>query len=214
MQRKARLLIVQAALAMGVFSANAHAGTLLAGTGKVEITPDAGDFPITAPREKDFVGIHDPVFARAIALGEDQDRVVLINLEVTAVPGGLDTVKSVADALGLPVSHVILFASHTHSNPLVFFHGGTPSPTQARLIERTIGGAVAAGRSALAVLQPARIGFGRGEAFVNTNNGELAGQGGIPDPHGPSDKTLNVLRVESLDGKPLALLVNYATHAK
>ncbi|MFM2289512.1 MAG: hypothetical protein RL684_2655, partial [Pseudomonadota bacterium] len=65
-----------------------------------------------------------------------------------------------------------------------------------------------------ASLQPARIGAGRGEAWVNANNGERLGSREGFDPRGPSDKSVDVVRLESLDGRPIALLVNYASHAE
>ncbi|MEZ4684082.1 MAG: hypothetical protein R2932_58725 [Caldilineaceae bacterium] len=34
-----------------------------------------------------------------------------------------------------------------------------------------------------------------------------------PNPDGPSDKTVAVLKFESLDGEPIAIYVNYAMHA-
>ena len=42
--------------------------------------------------------------------------------------------------------------------------------------------------------------FGRGVAWLNVNSS---------DPQGPSDKSLDVLRVEGTDGTPIALLVDY-----
>jgi neutral ceramidase len=105
-------------------------------------------------------------------------------------------------------------ASHTHESLAVFIHGGEPTPIQVEEIEHIRKGAVEAARRAAANLQPARIAFARGEAFVNINNGEEAGLKTWYDAKGPSDKTLGVVRVENAKGEPLALLVNYATHAE
>jgi hypothetical protein len=71
----------------------------------------------------------------------------------------------------------------------------------------------AAGR-ANARLQPARIGFGTGKAYINTNRDEKIGDsykmGYAPD--GPSDKTVGVILVTTPSGDPIAVWSNYAVH--
>lgn len=62
--------------------------------------------------------------------------------------------KAVADTVGVPEANVVIFSSHTHSNPLVFYHGRDGTPAQMRTIAKTRAGAIAA---AMASLQPARI---------------------------------------------------------
>jgi hypothetical protein len=191
-----------------------HAGELRAGVGKVSITSSADEFPYTAPGERPYVGIHDDVFARALVLDDGQRRVAVVMVEVTRLPDPAGMVQTIAHELGAPEANVLVAATHTHNTPLVFFHDKEPNALQAREIARLNAGTLEAVRQANAQLQPARIAFGRGQAFVNVNNGELAALKSWYDPHGPSDKTLDVLRVQKLDGTPLALLVNYASHAE
>lgn len=195
-------------------AAPAAAGPLRAGAGRADITGDAADFPIKVEHERDFVGVHDRVSARALVLDDGTRRVVLISLEVTSVPGGGAFTKAVAQALNLPESNVLVFATHTHSNPLVFYHSEPPIPAHARAIERTRQGAIAAARAALAGLQPAKVGFALGKGYANINNGEYAGSHIWFDPEGPVDRTLGVLRVDTADGKPLAMMVNYPSHGE
>ncbi|WP_206243911.1 neutral/alkaline non-lysosomal ceramidase N-terminal domain-containing protein [Novosphingobium terrae] len=192
----------------------ASAGALRAGAGKADITNDAADFPIKVDREKDFVGVHDRLSARALALDDGARKIVLISLEVTTVPGGQAFTKAVAQALNLPESDVLIFSTHTHSNPLVFYHSDPPIPAHARAIARTREGAIAAARAALAALQPAKLGFGQGKGYANINNGEYAGNHIWFDPEGPNDKVLSVLRIDSASGKPLAMMVNYPSHGE
>ena len=192
----------------------AWAGQLKAGAGKASITPTTEVFPYVAQGERDFVGVHDDVFARALVLDDGVRRVAIVALEVTAVPDPQQMTTSIAQIVGVPPVNVLVVATHTHEVPLFSYHGGAPSPTQAREIERVRQGALEASREAVSGLQPARISFARGEAWVNTNNGEQAGLKTAFDPKGPSDKTLDVLRVESQTGDPIAILVNYATHAE
>jgi hypothetical protein len=197
-----------------IVGAAAQAGELRAGAARVSITPPMTEFPFVSGNEKPFVGIHDDVYARALVLDDGQKRVALVLLEVTKVPTPQVIAEAVAREIGARPGDVMIAATHTHNVLSVSYHGGEPSPVHARDIERVQQGAVAAIRQANASLQPARITFGRGEAWANINNGEQAGTKEWFDPKGPSDKTLDVLRIETLDAKPLALLVNYATHAE
>jgi hypothetical protein len=192
----------------------AWAGELRAGAAKISITSTPDEFPYQVLRELPFVGVHDNIFARALVLDDGQRRVVLVSVETTAVPFPEQVVKAVAGAANVPVSNVMVAASHTHVVPLVFYHGHDITPTQQREIDRLQQGAVQATRDAVAHLQPARIAAGRGEAFVNINNGEEANLKSWANPLGSSDKTLDLVRVNGADGSPIALLVNYATHGE
>ena len=190
----------------------AGAGPLRAGAGKVAITSTQDEFPYTAPGERPYVGIHDEVYARALLLDDGQRRVAVVLVEVTKLPDPEGLVQKIAHELSIPASNVLIAATHTHNTPLVFFHEKEPNALQAKEIERLTRGALEAVRQAKAQLQPARIAFGRGTAWININNGELTGK---PfDPHGPSDKTLDIVKVSKPDGAPLALLINYASHGE
>ena len=64
------ILSISVAVALGFgLVATASAGELRAGAAKVSITPTADEFPYVVPREKNFVGVHDEVYARAQAAG-------------------------------------------------------------------------------------------------------------------------------------------------
>jgi len=160
------------------------------------------------------VGIHDEIYARALVLDDGKQRAAIVMVEVTKLPDPASLVKSVAHEINAPETNVIVAATHTHNVPLVFFHEDVPNALQTREIERLTRGALQAVHEARARLAPALIAFGEGQAWVNVNNGEQAGLKTGYDPEGPSDKTLAIVKVTKLDGSPLALLVNYATHAE
>ena len=207
---------IAASLSLLTLATPALAGELRAGAAMASITPPVEIFPLTspsAPHERPFVGVHDDLFARALVLDDGATRIVLVALEATRVPEPAETARAVADAAGVPVGHVLIFATHTHNNPLAFLHGA-PSSAQTGELARTRAQAVAATRAALAALRPARVGFVRGQGWVNASNGELAGLPGKYDPKGPVDRTLDVLRVTGVDGTPIALMVSYANHAE
>jgi neutral ceramidase len=71
-------------------------------------------------------------------------------------------------------------------------------------------------KEALADLQPAQIGTGKGNCRMNINRRARAASGGIflgMNPYGPCDYDVGVLRVDDEDGKPLSMMVNWACHA-
>ena len=206
-------LIAGLAFACGLAQA-ASAGTLRAGAGKVSITSTPDQFPAQMLREKPFVGVHDDVFARALVLDDGRRRIVIVSLEVTTVPHPEQIVKAVAEAAQVAPANVMVTATHTHNVPLAFYHGQEVTPMLQKELDRVEAGAVQATRDAVAHLQAARMASARGKAFVNTNNGEQAGLEGWYDAAGYSDKTLDVVRVVGVDGAPIAVMLNYATHGE
>ena len=164
--------------------ATAYAGQLRAGAARVSITPTADQFPYIIGREKPFVGTHDDVYARALVLDDGATRVAFVVVEAVSVPDPKHVETDVAQAAGVPESNLILCASHTHESLTTFIHGTNLIPSQLEEIEHVRAGAVEAARQAVAHLEPAAIAFGRGEAYVNINNGEQAGLTSWFDPKG------------------------------
>jgi hypothetical protein len=123
-------------------------------------------------------------------------------------------VRIAAEAAGVPAENVLLTASHTHNALLVFYHGNAPTPVQQLELSRLRSATRQAVKEAVEHMQTARLSFARGSAYANINNGEESGSRKWFDGAGSSDKTLDVLRVQDEHGQPLALMVNYATHAE
>jgi hypothetical protein len=157
-----------------------------------------------------YGGVHDPLFARALVLDNGAGKMVLVSLDTTDLPGGDELVNAVVKELGVSREHVMLDATHDHNAPT--FGGRITADSPYFAIMRR--GVVEAARKANASLQPARVGFGRGRAYVNTNRDEKIGDayhmGYAPD--GPSDKTVAVVAVTTPSGAPIATYANYAVH--
>lgn len=192
----------------------AEARQLTAGAGKADMTPPPSTFPYVVPRERPFVGVHDPLFARALVLDDGITRAVLVSIDATSLIEADKIVAAVAAAADVPPGNVMVTVTHTHNNPLVFWHGQTSNPAQPAMIAQVREAAVEAVRSAMTARRPARLAFARARAYANVNNGEEAGLGTWADPEGSSDKSLDLVRITDLAGKPLAMMVNYATHGE
>jgi hypothetical protein len=112
--------------------------------------------------------------------------------------------EQVESELGIPTTHVLLTATHTHSA------GGQRGADYAQKIVESV-------RQARQKLVPARVGYGTGASYINVNRQIVDPQthrwSEGPNREGPSDKTVAVLAFESLSGEPIAVYYNYAVHA-
>ena len=177
----------------------ARASPLRVGAAKVDVTPADSALP------KNYLGVLDRLYARAIVLDNGAARAALITVDA----GGLSdaiwqaVTRQVETELRIPSANVLLTATHTHSVP------GPPAADYAQKI-------VDAVRRAQQKLTPARVGYGTGESYINVNRQITDPKTGKwwegPNREGPSDKTVAVLKFESLSGEPLAVYYNYAVH--
>ena len=126
---------------------------------------------------------------------------------------------AVAEALGTPVSHVLLNLSHVHSSPaLPEFMAMTDSaedvPFRTRYERDLRRWLVEAAIEADGRLRPARIGTGWGESAIGVYRREMRDGrdvlGEVPDR--PIDPSVGVLRVDDLDGNPIAVVLRYSAH--
>ena len=203
-----------ATLAISSAISMAQAGALRAGAAKVDISPTPDMFPFTAGQA--YGSLHDPLFARALVLDNGATKLAIIAVDNIHLVFGDELIKTVTDELKIPTANVIISATHDHNSP-----GGTggfglkSSADKNPYFDILKKGIIESVRQANAGLQPARIGFGAGKAYINTNRDEKIGEGYhmgyVPD--GPSDKTVAVLLVTKPTGEPIAIYANYAVHS-
>ena len=182
---------------------------ILAGLCAIDITPESalpmGGF---AAREMPSRGVHDPLSVRALVVSDASPEGVSTALVVADVVGlPIETTSSIRGEIerqvGIPASHVIVAATHTHGGPLTF--GRPPfSPEVTDYVAELSAAAVSAVAGAHAQRRPARLYAGTAvEPEVARNRRR---PGGVTDPAVP------VVRVESPDGQVLGLLCSYACH--
>jgi hypothetical protein len=180
------------------------AGSLRAGAARVELAPAA-----TSARYD-----HEHVYVRAIVLDNGVTRGVLIGADMGNVPEDVwqEASQKIAAELNCPVENIIMSATHTHSA----FGRSDIGVQPASSITPTAGVMLDAVRQAKAKLQPARMGYGTGMAYLNVNRDAINPQTHLwtqaPNPLAASDKTVAVLKFETLIGQPIAAYVNYAMH--
>jgi neutral ceramidase len=194
-------------------------GRLLAGAAKVEITPQ--DLTgLTNLWRRPFEGVHDHIYVRALVVKNGINSAAVVAADLVEFGDTRELRKRIEKETGIPLDHILITASHDHNAPRVGTVtpgataqvGGPATEEYSVMVYDRIIDAV---RQAKAALRPARVGVGRGTADVNTNREAFTTEGwklGV-NPDGPSEKTVWVIKFESLSGEPLALLINYAVHS-
>jgi hypothetical protein len=200
-ERMKRLSIVILALWAAAIPCESFAqnGALRAGAAKIDVTPAASDLP------RNYEGILDHIYSRAIVLDNGAATAAMITVDAGGVPEQIwqNVTRQLETELGIPAKNVLLTATHSHSVP-----GQQAAGYVAKIVESV--------RLAKQRLAPARVGYGTGVSYINVNRN-------IIDPKtkqwweganydGPSDKTVAVMKVETLAGEPLAVYYNYAMH--
>lgn len=217
LKMKALTLALFLAVPLGATCQTVPAGTFRVGAAKVDITPAQNELP------KGYLGILDQIYSRAIVIDNGHTSAALVTLDAGVVPD--DVCKTVGERiekeLGIPAVNILFTATHSHSVPGVFPMFARPgasldSAAMARVsaYEDKVFQSV---KLAKTQLQPARISYGTGVSYINV-------QRDIIDPvthgwweganyAGVSDKTVAVIKFESLTGEPIAIYYNYAMHA-
>jgi len=186
-------------LVVGLLLPQLAAAAMSVGAARVDITPDMKALP------KGYEGVNDPIFVRAIVIDDGKSRAALVTVDAGAIP--TDTWSKVtrrAEAdFRIPAQLLLLTATHTHS---VAFSN------QEELASKIVG----AISQASAKLRPARMRYGTGVSYINVNRNIIDPKTHRwwegPNYEGPSDKTVAVVRFETLEGQPIAVYYNYAVH--
>jgi neutral ceramidase len=113
---------------------------------------------------------------------------------------------------------LIVTASHSHSGPNILdeYSNDHPPAWETVAVEKIAAAISRASRN----LAEARIGTGRGNVYIGYNRRQMHADGKVtmlwtnPDkqPTAPLDPSVWVLRIDDIEGKPIAMLVNYACH--
>jgi neutral ceramidase len=206
----------------------------LAGAAKVDITP-----PLTIPylgyepRHALFQGVHDLLYARAVALDSGSAQAILIATDSIGFSNALlgegrnftaEVRARIEVQTGVPAAHIMLTASHAHSTPeTIHLRRLLDTPAAASWLEVLIDQLVSAASMAFARRQPCRLTVGVGEVQGLSRHRRVLGADGRiasgPEqdvagsrPAGPIDPQTGVLLLRALDGPECIVLANFACH--
>ncbi len=191
-----------------------------AGISEVDITPPVG-LPMWgyAARAGLSQGVLDSLYARVLVLeaGENRLAVVAVDLGRPFGRASLDRLRTIVkNSSG--ISCALVSASHTHSGPVI--RDEYPSDDVPEWERRTVKKIADAIGRAYGSRVEAWVGMGYGVASIGHNRRRVNPDGTVTwlernvtrIPTSPVDSTVSVLRVDSADRSPLAILINFACH--
>ncbi len=209
-----------------------------AGAATSNITPPLGELIVGGWRPIPATNIHDELHARCVVLDDGKTQLAIVICDNVGIPVEVyDLAKrQIHEATGIPASHVLTAATHTHSATTARGPLKTLPETELSDYQKFIAHRISDGvRRALAQLEPARIGWGSidepSELFNRrwfVNDASLLSNpfGGIDQvrmnpprgsskldrPAGPTDPEISFVSLQGTDGHPIALLANYSLH--
>jgi neutral ceramidase len=184
-----------------------------AGFAKRDITPQAAT-PMWGYGDRHALlsqGTADPLYAKAVVIEAGDERLAIVGMDLGRGPttAMMEQIrKAVAEKAG--VGHVMISGSHTHHGPVIEltdrdgFGKGRFDDAVAyakRLPELLIEAIVEAKNNAV----PARIGVAKKNLDLNRNRHTKRAAK-------PTDPMLAVIRLDDADGKPIAVVANFAAH--
>jgi hypothetical protein len=205
-------------------------GSFRAAVVKVNITPKTAQW-LRGYNPRLSTGVHDSLYHRIVVLDDGKTQFYLISTEVVGIPTPeYDRMTGVLhEQFDISPENVWWSVTHTHSAPEIATHfKGIPFPSMANrsqlaaqhdpdpeytawFEEQLIEGI----RQARSKLTPARFGVGWGfsQANINRRGIDIGGKASLGlNPDGDVDRRIGLIRIDREDGKPLAIIANYAIH--
>ena len=210
--------------------------TFRAGAATSTITPPLGSSLNGGFQDRKAAHVHDDLHARCLVLDDGTTRLAFAVCDSCMIPREVvdEAKRQIAEHAGIPPQNVLVSATHTHTAPTATgVFQSDPDPAYLKFLAARIADGV---RRAANNLAPARIGWGAGkqpdhvfnrrwkmkpgtippDPFGNTTDrvqmNPPAGSANLLEPAGPTDPDVWVVSVRTPEGKPLAVLANYALH--
>ncbi len=208
-----------------------------AGAYAADITPETLPVVVNGSfLERTANRVSDRLHARCLVLDDGTTRLAIAVIDTCVLAQGVvDEIKRRAsEATGIPGSHILISATHTHSAPsLAMCLGSRPDEAYVKYLPGRVVEGIA---QAVKNLTPARIGWTTIDVPEGTNCrrwitrsdrmgtdpfGEKSVRAmmhpGYQNPNyvgpaGPTDPSMSVIAVQTVAGKPIAVLANYSMH--
>ncbi|HQE83418.1 MAG TPA: neutral/alkaline non-lysosomal ceramidase N-terminal domain-containing protein [Candidatus Hydrogenedentes bacterium] len=186
----------------------------LIGLGVRDITP-ASSLALWgySDRQGPANGVLDPLMVYAVVFRGKETTAALVSADLGRPPmkDVLDAIRERAASLG--VAHVFFAATHTHHAPEM----DVPNAPHANAV---LEGTIEAIAEAVEKLEPARIGTGTATFDIGHNRRRMLDDGRCAMlwrneerlPTEPVDREATLIKLDRMDGRPVALLVHFACH--
>jgi len=174
------------------------------------------------------LGIDDDLMTKAVYFYDGENAALIVSADFVEMyrSEALPIREYLAEKTGIPMDAVMFCGTHTHSGGMVLgFPPFTYTKADAEYLKLIRDMSLEAALEAMEKAEPVKIGYGVGkeeqvtfnrryfmkDGKVRTNPGYLNPD--IVKPEGTRDPDVIVLRVDSVDGKPLGMITNFASHA-
>jgi len=201
------------------------------GAGSADITPDPARMRITTGGYGKFLGhvakgVHDPVYAKAVVFELNGKKAALVALDLVEVS------NEIMDAAFLRLAgtefngdNLFVCATHTHAAPgaveNIIIADLAFGPYSQKVVDIIADGIAKAVKDANAGLKPATLGIAQAQAPGLTRNRRVDYYNydtrRFSKPYDPktepiTDDTISILRANDQAGKPIAIILHFATH--
>ena len=191
---------------------------------KVNITPDKPQWLLGyGPRQS--CGIHDDLYHRIVCMDNGKTSFFLVSSDHACFSPYLydEFCKELEQKTGIKSEQIWWTSTHTHSAPEAGHQGlamlflpdryiHESNPEYTKFFKDALFDGI---KEAQSKLEPARLGIGTGISMANVNRRQFTADGqchlGV-NPEGAVDRQIGLIRLERLDGTPIALIANYAMH--
>ena len=183
-----------------------------AGAARVDITPSAGELVVP------FKRVADPIYVRALVVDSGAKRVVIVVADVPTIGADVaaELKQRIAQTAHTTENQIVLATTHTH-NAMRVAHNitGIILPGSSQFVDRVTTATLEAVKQAEGRMQPARMGIGAGHVALTGNRNVWSPIHGrvIADVDRtgsePVDHRLGVGKLETLNGRPIAFLLNH-----
>lgn len=208
-----------------------------AGAFAQDITPKK--FPISVNggmADRQATAVHDKLHARCLVLDDGQTTIAFAVCDSCMIPRDImDAAKVIVEKrTGIRANRILISATHTHTAPTVAgVFQSDPDENYRKYLTECIAQGI---EKAWKQREPAKIGWGVAQNSEQVFNRRWHMKPGVPNldpfgktsdkvrmnpgyqnaalvkPAGPIDPDVSVLSVQSLEGRPIALLANYSLH--
>lgn len=188
-----------------------------AGFGKRDITPQKGiDLAGFGRLDRKNVGVHDPVYATALAIEEKGKKALIVACDIIGFGYEVDRQikENLGKMLGYTEDEILLNASHTHSGPQTLENMlptlGSYNEEYMASFKELVYEACAA---AVDDMEDSKLSYGETVCNIGVNRRLIIdGKAQFkPNDEGPADKSVNVIKITSGD-KTKCVLFSYACH--
>lgn len=236
-----RLLVTSAAVltvAAWAAAASAEPAMLKAGAATSNITPPLGAEIVGGFQPFPATHVHDELHARCLVLDDGRTKVALVVCDLLGLHHAVsvEARRLIARSTGIPPSHVLISATHTHSAASALgskrYDPEAPLDDYQAFVARRIADGV---RRAVNLLRPAELAFGTVEAPEHVFNrrwylsegkmplnpfGELdkvkmnpsAGSSDLIEPAGPTDPSVSFIAAREPGGRLISVYSAYSLH--